>query len=99
MHSDGGGEARPTGSVGLANRIQRLTHDLKSELNALLGFSELLQHASDSFDPRHRKFVQAIQTSATKILDRINREESDLREEAGRHGGIRPGGQEQIPPR
>ncbi|HIJ78567.1 MAG: hybrid sensor histidine kinase/response regulator [Desulfobulbaceae bacterium] len=51
------------------DRISR--HDLKSPLNAIIGFPSLLKN-EDNLTPRQREMLQFIETAGYKMLDMIN---------------------------
>jgi signal transduction histidine kinase/CheY-like chemotaxis protein len=50
--------------------LANMSHEIRTPMNAILGFGELL--AGEVVDPRHRKYVRAIHTSATSLLQLIN---------------------------
>ncbi len=50
--------------------LANMSHEIRTPMNAILGFSELLQ--SDLREPKHRKYLQSIRSSATSLLQLIN---------------------------
>jgi signal transduction histidine kinase/DNA-binding response OmpR family regulator len=50
--------------------LANMSHEIRTPMNAILGFSELLQ--SDLQDPKHRKYLQSIRSSAASLLQLIN---------------------------
>ncbi|HUE35981.1 MAG TPA: ATP-binding protein [Candidatus Acidoferrum sp.] len=50
--------------------LANMSHEIRTPMNAILGFSELLQ--GDLREPRHRKYIQSIRSSATSLLQLIN---------------------------
>ncbi|HZL09705.1 MAG TPA: ATP-binding protein [Prolixibacteraceae bacterium] len=49
-----------------------LTHDLKSPLNSIIGFTGFIENDDDVVSPRHQKYLQNIRTSSSHILKLIN---------------------------
>src|SRR5215469_2840197 len=50
--------------------LANMSHEIRTPMNAILGFSELLQ--SELHDPKHRKYLQSIRSSAASLLQLIN---------------------------
>jgi len=50
--------------------LANMSHEIRTPMNAILGFSELLQ--SELGEPKHRKYLQSIRSSATSLLQLIN---------------------------
>ncbi|HTR40311.1 MAG TPA: ATP-binding protein [Pseudomonadales bacterium] len=50
--------------------LANMSHEIRTPMNAILGFSELLQ--SDLQEPKHRKYLQSIRSSAASLLQLIN---------------------------
>ena len=50
--------------------LANMSHEIRTPMNAILGFSELLQ--SELRDPKHRKYLQSIRSSAASLLQLIN---------------------------
>lgn len=49
-----------------------LTHDLKSPLNSIIGFTGFMEDDDDEVSPRHRKYLQNIERASRHILKLIN---------------------------
>jgi signal transduction histidine kinase/FixJ family two-component response regulator len=49
-----------------------LTHDLKSPLNSIIGFTGFMEQDDDVVSPRHQKYLQNINTASRHILKLIN---------------------------
>ena len=47
-----------------------MSHEIRTPLNAILGFTELL--GSSLIDPKHKGYLQSIQTSGKSLLSLIN---------------------------
>ncbi|MEK9644905.1 MAG: histidine kinase dimerization/phospho-acceptor domain-containing protein [Alphaproteobacteria bacterium] len=75
--------------------IRELGHDLRTPLNAVIGFSELLLSgaAGDIENERHREYLEYVRKSGKNLLDIVN----DLLEEKDRDEEIRAG--RETPPR
>jgi signal transduction histidine kinase len=50
--------------------LANMSHEIRTPMNAILGFSELLQ--GELGEPKHRKYLQSIRSSATSLLQLIN---------------------------
>jgi signal transduction histidine kinase len=50
--------------------LANMSHEIRTPMNAILGFSELLQ--IELPEPKHRKYLQSIRSSATSLLQLIN---------------------------
>jgi signal transduction histidine kinase/CheY-like chemotaxis protein len=50
--------------------LANMSHEIRTPMNAILGFSELLQN--ELKDPKHRKYLQSIRSSASSLLQLIN---------------------------
>ena len=61
-----------------------VSHDLKTPLNAVIGFSSVLMADSGSFSPEQNKQLSLVYDSAKSLLDRINRLLDFYRLEGGR---------------
>ena len=51
--------------------LASMSHDLRTPLNSIIGFSEVLQ-GNDSLSDKQRRYVYNIQTGGRYLLDRIN---------------------------
>jgi len=50
--------------------LANMSHEIRTPMNSILGFSELLE--GDIREPKHRKYLQSIRSSATSLLQLIN---------------------------
>ena len=69
-------EARDAAEQANASRssfISQMTHELRTPMNAIIGFAQLLELDRDKLDPEHREFVEHIHGSAKKLLSLLNR--------------------------
>ena len=69
-------EARDAAEQANASRssfISQMTHELRTPMNAIIGFAQLLELDRDRLDPEHREFVEHIHGSAKRLLGLLNR--------------------------
>lgn len=69
-------EARDAAEQANASRssfISQMTHELRTPMNAIIGFAQLLELDRDRLDPEHREFVEHIHSSAKRLLGLLNR--------------------------
>ena len=69
-------EARDAAEQANASRssfISQMTHELRTPMNAIIGFAQLLDLDREKLDPEHREFVEHIHTSAKRLLGLLNR--------------------------
>jgi type VII secretion effector (TIGR04197 family) len=50
--------------------LANMSHDIPTPMNAILGFSEILENQIQ--DPRHRQYIRAVHSSAQSLLGLIN---------------------------
>jgi signal transduction histidine kinase/CheY-like chemotaxis protein len=50
--------------------LANMSHEIRTPMNSILGFSELLE--GDIREPKHRRYLQSIRSSATSLLQLIN---------------------------
>jgi len=62
--------------------LANMSHEIRTPMNAILGYSDLLNRAVS--DPKQRRFVDAIQTSGSKLMDLMNDILDISRGEAGK---------------
>ncbi len=53
--------------------ISQMTHELRTPMNAIIGFAQLLELDRDQLAPEHREFVEHIHSSARRLLGLLNR--------------------------
>ncbi len=53
--------------------ISQMTHELRTPMNAIIGFAQLLELDRERLDPEHREFVEHIHSSAKRLLGLLNR--------------------------
>jgi HAMP domain-containing protein len=69
-------EARDAAEQANASRssfISQMTHELRTPMNAIIGFAQLLELDREKLDPEHREFVEHIHGSAKRLLGLLNR--------------------------
>lgn len=53
--------------------LSNVSHELRTPLNLVLGFSDiLLEDDTNSFNEKQRKYLEAIKTGGTRLLDQVN---------------------------
>jgi signal transduction histidine kinase/response regulator of citrate/malate metabolism len=74
--------------------LANMSHDIPTPMNAILGFSEILENQIQ--DPRHRQYIRAVHSSAQSLLGLINDVLDLSKVEAGKlrleYTTINPGG-------
>jgi signal transduction histidine kinase len=72
-------------SLNKSQFLRRMSHDLRSPMNAIIGYSRLLQRRlADRMDEREARNLANIETSSHNLLNLINDILDLLRIEAGR---------------
>jgi hypothetical protein len=69
-------EARDVAEKASSSRtsfISQMTHELRTPMNAIIGFAQLLELDRDQLEPEHREFVEHIHSSARRLLGLLNR--------------------------
>ena len=65
--------------------LARITHDLRTPMNAIIGYTRILQRkAQDALDARQQRNLENIQSSADNLLNLINDILDQFKVEAGR---------------